>query len=257
MLLPLTDKEREALKRPVVTGDAPDGKRPGARPEDRIPWDRVKTRYDAAREFLKVSLEDLPKDKSFVIVTFGTQAAYLDGVDRLRRATRSNVSKAKRSLDALDPTPPTSEWPNGQLRGETNLHAGMRLAFAVGTKGRGEHYVNAAGLSKGCDTIFLLSDGAPNEDDWPGLIPSSGSGSKEGQKRPTGPTSGPGMAMGSGPYGNAGGYLQSDVWRLNMYRHAEIHCIGIGRANMWLLRTLARIGLGVARQVGEEPRRRR
>ena len=40
--------------------------------------------------------------------------------------------------------------------------------------------------------------------------------------------------------------LVEDVKRLNLFREVEIHCIGIGEANMGLLNQISRIGLGTA-----------
>jgi hypothetical protein len=60
------------------------------------------------------------------------------------------------------------------------------------------------------------------------------------------------MGMVSGPYGWASFYLVGDVWRMNMFRNAEIHCIGIGRASMGLLRQIADCGQGTARAIGKE-----
>jgi len=48
-----------------------------------------------------------------------------------------------------------------------------------------------------------------------------------------------------GPYGYPHmPHLLDDLVRLNLFRHVEIHCVGIGEADMGFLSQIARIGLG-------------
>jgi hypothetical protein len=55
----------------------------------------------------------------------------------------------------------------------------------------------------------------------------------------------------AGPYAYAyDGRLVADVQRMNLFRQVEIHCLGVGDSNAWLLGELARVGAGVAQGVG-------
>jgi hypothetical protein len=71
MLIPLTDAERDTLRRPV-TGSGRRGKK-----RDELPWDRIVTRFDAVREFLKLSLKSLERGTSVAVVGFGNDAQTL------------------------------------------------------------------------------------------------------------------------------------------------------------------------------------
>lgn len=46
-------------------------------------------------------------------------------------------------------------------------------------------------------------------------------------------------------------HLVRDLRRLNLFRHAEIHCIGLGEASESLLREIASVGLGKVRILGK------
>ena len=53
----------------------------------------------------------------------------------------------------------------------------------------------------------------------------------------------------SGPY-RMWDNLLDDVHRLNLFRKAEIHCIGIGEAQISSLRRIAKLGMGKVHSVG-------
>src|SRR5205085_1570862 len=64
------------------------------------------------------------------------------------------------------PAPGDKSRPHGKLRGETNLHGALRLAFRVTTGkplGVGE-YLDLSHTA--CDSVYLLSDGEPSTDDF-------------------------------------------------------------------------------------------
>ncbi len=249
MLEPLTPLEVEKLPKGPVTG-RPQQK---AAESDRwkqaleaVKWDKVKNKFDAAREMLKMSLLMLDEKKSFCVICFGDGAGPLKGTKGIQKATLENIQGVIKVLDGIRPGPKKDGRPHGTLLGMTNMHGGLHRAYKVksGTLvGPGE-YVNPSTFDDGCDTIFLLSDGAPTCDDWPAQDskdPGDRAGDPEtGAKQADSPT-----LNFQGPYRNAH-YVISDVERLNLFRKVEIHCVGMGGAEMGVLQTLAAIGKGVA-----------
>ena len=264
MLARVTDREKKDLGpttgRPKPKDEGESGFVPDA---DDIDWARVITRFDAAREYLRLSLSSLSKEHSFAVVLFGDEARCLDATPKLIRATPGAIRKVLAELNDIEPGPKTDRRPLGQLRGQTNLHAGFRKAFEVTTRGevRGAEYVDPKGMIDGCDTIFVLSDGAPSWDDFgerDSRDPEDQAGDPEtGRTFENVPT-----LLFQGPYARGGlidgpvrvpyELLVRDVRRMNMFRRAEIHCVGIGEANHQLLESLADIGLGQALRVEGE-----
>lgn len=254
MLKKLSGAEIEDIKkRTPVTGpggEKPDPKKPG------LPWDKIKTRFDAAREVLKLSLRELPNDVHFAVVMFGTNARLLNATQRLVPAALGNVAQAINELDNIRPGSPTEDRPEGVLMGDTNMHAGLVRAFRMAADGliSGEdEHVNAKTFFGGCDTIFVLSDGDPNTDDYPGLGPiekNRGSWDAESGKM----TKGDGRDTQytyHGPYAQDM-YLLRDLRRMNLFRKVEINCVGVGESNDSLLVAIARNGLGTVAKVGKD-----
>ncbi len=271
MLTPLTGKEIEDLKKtpaagplprtPVVTGPSKKaangdpkrdpGKQPPAKDDAvaRLPWPLIKTRFDAARAFLKLSLRGLRPGQMFSVVTFGSEAAPLAATPGLRRATSDNVEKAIAELERIVAGPPRSGRPHGTLRGYTNMHGGLHRAFKVRTKGlvKEHEYVDERTFANGADTVFLLSDGEPTWDDWPmrdTLDPDNKPGDPE-----TGAVTAGQKATFYGPYAIAS-WLLDDLRRLNLFRHVEVHCIGLGEYDPRLLEAIAYVGKGRFRRIG-------
>ncbi len=246
MLKKVSDREKQDLG-PVTGVGKKREKGSGALPgEKELDWSRISTRFDVAREYLRQSLESLDKDDLFAVVLFGDEAEPLNATPRLVAASPHNVHAAMAELDKLKAGPPTDRRPDGELRGKTNLHAGLRCAFELTTKGRikGTEYVDPKGLIDGCDTIFLLSDGKPSWQDWTAVDrrdPEDQVGDPEtGARGPDVPT-----LVFQGPYGLfPWDDLLHEARRLNLFRKAEIHCVGIGEADARLLQEIADIGMG-------------
>ncbi|MFQ5844208.1 MAG: hypothetical protein ACE5JG_04390 [Planctomycetota bacterium] len=216
----------------------------------KLRWDKIKNRFDAARELLKASLLLLPEDKRYVVIGFGDAAATIRSTRGLTQATLGNVKRTLHELDSIRPGPKARGRPHGTLRGKTNMHGALHRAFKLRGKGMvGPYeYVHAATWIGGCDTIFLLSDGAPTWDDW------ASPDSKDPEDRAGDPELGAWQDDSSnlifpGPYRRTG-FLIEDVRRLNLFRKVEIHCVGMGEASMHLLRSLASIGRGHALKLG-------
>lgn len=222
--------------------------------ESDLPWHTIRTRFDLAREHLKLSLQRLPEDKHFCVVWFGDGSGTLPSIPGLVRATKANVQKALKDLDAITPEPPAPpKDPFGILKGDTNMHSGLRRAFSLSGKGFVENdaFVDPGPLTEGCDTIFLLSDGSPKVDDWNTLDKDYGEGDvvldqETGAKAMRTPN-----IWYPGPY-SAGPFLCADVARMNTFRRVRIHGIGIGEADRNLLKALADIGQGQVYMVGNE-----
>lgn len=262
MLTPLSEAEKEDLKRGPkrqVTGtDRSEKESEGAAAKEKeepeqedplakLPWDTIKTRFDAAREALILSLESLGKNMDYVVITFGTDAEVLGR--GLVNATDSNKRKTVAALRRMRTLPGDAKRPHGRLKGYTNLHGALLDAYQV-TEDRpmetAEH-VDPRGFVQGVDTIFVLSDGAPSWDDFDCVDvndlemtsgdPESG---HQGKKVPT--------LNFYGPY-IFPRHLLRDLVRMNMFRRVEVNCIGIGEANAALLEAMAKIGDGEFRSI--------
>lgn len=219
--------------------------------ETDIPWFKVETRFDLAREHLKISLQRLSKDKRFSVIWFGTENGTLACTKGMIPATRRNVARAIRELDSIRPGPPNENAPDGTLRGRTNLHGALRRAFSLKAKGAvPEHaYVDPKVIAQGCDTIFVLTDGAPSWDDFAVLDQDYGEGRvvKDTEYGVDAPRTE--QIYYWGPYGRTD-WIVEDVKRMNAFRRAQIHCVGIGEANMGLLEQIARSTMGQVYQFG-------
>jgi hypothetical protein len=256
MLVPLTPQDIEEFERgghDTSVGAADLMKEPVIK----LNWKSIRHRLDAARECLRMSLRELSEDKYFSIVVFGDVAENFKSTNGLVKATKANIKLAERELDSFDPSG-TTVGEKKLLKGKTNMHGGLRMAFRLTDKGAlttDDEYVNAATFDKGADTIFLLTDGIPNWDDYPGKGPiekDRGSGDPESGQREAakGETTHYNYA---GPYSDKTFY-QRDMQRLNLFRKVEIHCIGIGEAHNGWLDATARIGNGKSRKVGKDSR---
>ncbi len=192
-----------------------------------LPWPKIHTRLDLVREALKASLRALDEDQRFAVILFSDAAGPLAFTRKPRRATRENVKRACKAVDAL------------AAGGGTNLHRGLEIGFGMTEGGVSlEHaFVEEAHLLTGLDTIFVLTDGEPNQDSYttpaapvPGRLPPAG-------------------RIGGAFYAQSPNILRA-VERMNLFRRAEIHCIGMGSSARRLLRALAKQGHGEARFLG-------
>lgn len=249
-----------------VTGQKPKKKRELLDESD-LPWDRIKTRWDLAREQLRISLMRLTPDKYFSVVWFGDTSGTFDSCKGMVKASKANVDRVLAEIDAVKPakagevrdeqagtvhtrtgvmmTNEKGEKVAMVLKGYTNMHSGLRRAFSLTDKG--EHsltaYVDAEALTEGCDTIFLLSDGAPTTDDFYKDDKDYGEGNvtsdiEAGTKANRTP-----RLWYPGPYAQDE-WLVEDVRRMNAFRRIRMHCIGLGEANDGLLKRLAEVGHG-------------
>lgn len=231
--------------------------------ESDLPWFKIVTRFDLAREHLKISLQRLSKDRRFSIVWFGTKAGTLKSCPRMIRGTSGNIKKVIKELDSIrvgSPRPP--DHPDGVLRGSTNLHGGLRLAFSLTQrKPIAEHaYTDSRANAQGCDMIFLLSDGAPSIDDFVVKDRDFGEGKVVVHNEYARATKRTPFLWYHGPYvvpvpvyrgeRSAHGWIVEDVRRMNVFRGAQIHCVGIGEANMRLLEQIAAGAMGSTHRFG-------
>ena len=255
MLVPLTAREKAQLHPLSGAGARPEGPAvdgDSARAELAIDWERVHTRFDGARELLKLALRQLHPEQEFAVVLFGTSAETLDATPKLAPVRSRLVRRACDELDAIVPGPPAERRPHGTLRGETNLHGAFRLAYELTTKGRlkGEAHVEDKAFGRGCDTILLLSDGAPNWDDFDasdvnesGVVgdPEAGVTLEERYE----------IAHWYGPFALQG-YLLPDLERYALLRRPAIHAVGLGEADYFLLERIAALGGGKLLRIGQE-----
>ena len=234
--------------------------------EGDLPWHTIRTRWDLAREQLRISLSRLSSDKFFSIVWFGTDAGTLDATKGLVKASKANIKKAMAELDDIE-----AVFKNGKdrLRGETSLHFGLSVAYSLGKKGEQKEpfYVDPKSLTEGCDTVFLLSDGIPNWDGFDVVDQDYGEGQVmsdiergiEAQRTPQIKYQGPYAAFpnvqGRPSAGQLDCWLLRDVKRMNAFRRIRLHCVGLGEANEALLDSLAEIGNGEVFIVGRKKTR--
>ncbi|MHC4512910.1 MAG: vWA domain-containing protein [Planctomycetota bacterium] len=241
-------------------------RKPLAPDESDIPWDEIRTRFDLAREHLKISIQRLPKDKRFCVVWFGTESGMLKSCPGMIPASPGNVQRVIRELDSIVPgAPKKPDAPDGVLRGRTNIHSGLRRAFSLRAKGfAGKHeYVDMKAMAEGCDTIFLLSDGTPSWDDFGIKDKDYKEGrvvrdQEYGEPAPRTP-----FLIYHGPYVHRH-WLEDEVARMNVFRKVPVHCIGIGEADISLLRGIAGSSMGEvflrgakAKKAGAEERKNR
>ncbi|MCK5942508.1 MAG: hypothetical protein KAI24_11095 [Planctomycetes bacterium] len=231
--------------------------------EGDLPWHQIRTRWDLAREQLRISLSRLGDDKYFSIVWFGNDADTIGATKGMVKASKGNIKKAMAELDSIQ-----SEFTDGKdrLRGETSLHQGLEVAFGLTKRGvQGEDaYVGAKPLVEGCDTIFLLSDGTPNWDAFVVVDKNYGEGQTYSdleagiqaaatpQLRYPGPYAGFPQIQGRARPSQVDCWLLRDVRRMNAFRRIRLHCVGLGEANEALLTCLADIGNGEVFIVGKK-----
>ncbi|MEO6598120.1 MAG: hypothetical protein ABIP94_25530 [Planctomycetota bacterium] len=238
----------------AITGPRPKKKKDALLDESDLPWHLIKSRWDLAREQLRISLTRLSPDKHFSIVWFGTDSGTLDSCKGMIKATKANVNRVLAELDSIKTGPPVPVTaPDGVLRGKTNMHSGLRRAFGLAGRGFVDEsaYVDPDALTEGCDTIFLLSDGAPSWDDFNANDKDYGEGhpvidseyGAAGKRQP--------IMTYWGPY-DQDDWLVEDIRRMNAFRRIRMHCIGLGEAKMDLLRRLAEMGHGEVFSVGDK-----
>lgn len=230
-----------------ITGKRPKRKKGFIPTERDLPWALINTRWDLAREQLRISLLRLTDDKYFCVIGFGDEASTLKSCKGMTRATKRNVDRVIKELDSIQPGPVKRDGtaPHGTLRGKTNMHGGLRLAFGMARRGPVEEfaYVDSKALTEGCDTIFLLSDGSPSWDDFwlkaPNYDEESGVKTTEYASKVAPPT----HLNFAGPFEEEYWLIQ-DVERMNAFRRIRMHCVGLGEANMRLMKNLAKMGNG-------------
>lgn len=222
--------------------------------ESDLPWAIIKTRWDLAREQLKISLQRLSGEKYFSIVWFGDSSGSFESTKGMVRATKANVAKAIAELDSIKPDKPDPvKAPDGVLRGKTNMHSGLRRAFGLAGKGTVEEaaYVDPNTLKEGCDTIFLLSDGSPSWDDFEVRDKDYGEDQVVVDTEYGAAAARTEMLIYHGPYVDKHAiWLTDDVARMNLFRRTRIHCIGFGEADMQLLDRIAKSCGGQVYSVG-------
>ncbi len=247
-----------------LTGPRQKRKKGAVLDESDLPWHAIQTRWDLARENLRISLSRLTPDKEFCVVWFGSEAGTLDACKGMVKATRGAIDRVVAELDGVKarttPKDQNEEMPpRGKLRGDTNLHGGLRLAFALHGKGFASTaaYVDPQALAEGCDTILLLSDGDPSVDDFvqqdknydEGRSVKSFERGEEAARQPLSTYPGPFVSQGIPQCPT----IVADVRRMNAFRRVRLHAVGLGEANMELLQRLAAIGNGEALRVGAKP----
>ena len=314
MLNPLTDEDKDAIRNPITQGKR-DKKKHGDDGYE-INWDRVRTRFDAAREHVKWTLSRLGKDKQVAVVLFGDKAEPLPFTRGFIDCSKTAIKKIYAALDSVRAGEPAENMkekrPYGVLKGDTNYYDALLTAFRTGRSGiinsPREHW-DLKLIEDGADSIFLLSDGSPITDGFSGQTPNieyeydtySLSDNKQGEgewieipghdaiperevevrdpetgivtkrKIPGSPAVPPRKMWKQkihikdeyqythniGPYANQNAssvFFRSpamvnflaELDRMNLVRRVQIHCVGIGEAQMGWLKPIAEHGRGQA-----------
>jgi hypothetical protein len=268
MLQPLTPRELAELQPRTGAGQAtPDGKGPGRADaaERAVDWSKVQNRFDAARELLKLALRRLQPDQRFTVILFGSQAEFLAASFGLVAASPANIEKVCTEIDAIRAVRSRNpERPHGELRGSTNMHGGMLLAFRAGdakkSRSKTERPNPRSKVTKiapepawqplderGVDTIYLFSDGDPSGDNWNGVDTNDSDVSVDPESGAKYASTGHGFYP--GPF-SWPPYLVPDLRRLNLLQRASIHTIGMGEVDFQLLERIAADGRGVCIKIG-------
>lgn len=261
MLAPLTERELGELKERAGR-QQPSGSR-ARKARERLDWERIRTRFDAAREFLKLSLGELTDDAAFAVVRFGDAAELLRSTPKLVAAKPKTVARACAELDRIEPQPQEGSGRLG-LFGNTNLHAAIRLAFAVSRKGVLDPEACARPSCPRdalAEAIFVLSDGAPTRDDftgkgpeedvdaagsWDEVDPETGKVTRHGPRE-----AGKGRQTHLGPYQDLE-YFRPDLERLELFRWTAVHVVGIGECDRYWGQALTELGEGELQIIGSD-----
>jgi hypothetical protein len=170
------------------------------------------------------------------------------------KVTDKRIEAVITELDAIKPGKPVEGRSQGTLKGMTNMHGGLHRAYKLKSSGlvKDYEYVDWLTFQQGADTIFLLSDGKQSWSDWD-CIDKTDAKDQAGD-----PETGEDITGGDypelhfyGPYVD-GRHMLEDLIRLNLFRKAEIHCIGLGEADADTLRAISNIGNGQTRIVGKK-----
>lgn len=269
MLTPLTPRELADLQPRTGAGASKpaDGAKGPARAdaaERAVDWSKVKNRFDASRELLELALRRLQPDQRFTVILFGSKAGYLAATEGLVPATKANIDKVCAEIDAIKSRPSRNpDRPYGELRGSTNLHGGMLLAFRAGEARKSRATPSKPKAKpgtiepepdwvpfdeRGVDTVYLLSDGAPSADNWDGADTNDGTTVGDPETRGVKEYSGPVIYY--GPFSQPP-YLVPELQRLNLLQRASIHAIGLGEADFELLERIAAVGRGACIKIGQ------
>lgn len=272
MLLPLSPEEKETLRRPVTGLSKRERKK---RKRMQIPWDRVHTRFDVVREYLKISLRSLNRRMSYAVIGFGSQARALGTTPKMTPAQPKFLLATLAELDKIKAGGTSATRKHGTLRGMTNLHAALRLGFQLTARGvikTDDEHLHPDAFAGGCDTIFLLSDGTPTQWDFHGRgplrdvpgyevkarkykykykDPETGEETEREVNQParTVPPRKIQQSM-QGPYQNQA-HFRSDLERLNLFRKVQIHVVGVGEYSKTWLDLVKDAGLGKLRLIGK------
>lgn len=233
----MADPVDPAMRRRMEALVTPDPTRPEQGPQRRpLPWDRIRTKLDLAREELKRCIDELPEDAHIALVSYATNPTPHNPY-QLRRAEPRVKNDISRILDGLRPgTTADTAF--------TNIYGALVEAFKYSLDGdRRNGVITGDVLPQGATAICFLTDGYPTWSDDSDL---------NGNKRPDADElTGPGMTgAGKGPHVQANTIIRS-IDTLNAHRSAQIHTIGIGEHHRILMSTLAARSTGTYRNLTE------
>ena len=224
------EEEEEEKKKPAVTGKGKEKEKEKEEKKPRkMPWGKIRNRLDLAKEALKMSVLDLDPEMKFAVVMFANRVRTLKATPKLIDASEANIKKVVKEIDNIG---------LGIIgNGETEMHPGLRMAFRVNEKTMVKEHTqdtDAAAVLQGGNVFYVLSDGAPTNDDF----------TTAAEKSPRG------NLQRGGPYLNLETFRR-DLERLTFHRKPEMHCIGIAISRREWLEAIAQIGMGNVKFMGK------
>ncbi|NUO16740.1 MAG: hypothetical protein HUU03_09895 [Planctomycetaceae bacterium] len=206
-------------------GDSKKDEKPEPDPPD---YSKVKTKLDLAKVELIYTLKQLDREFLFNVVIYDTQHGLLiQGVKNLVPATDENKNRFIKAVEALN-------W-----RQLTNIHGGLMDSFSITERGfhdwkKMDPAWHDECMQLGVETVYFLTDGFPTVSDDSSDINDVG---KIGPNGPIGP------AVGNGKMCKPQNIV-NEIKRVNTFRKAVIHTVGIGPHDGGLLRALSELSGG-------------
>lgn len=232
MLEEITPEDREKITKDEGETTGGNRKKEGEGDEDEkeekkremppLNWDEIKTKLDLAKAELKRTLTFMQGQNFLInIVTYSTESGLIDEERTgMVATTEGNVADFHTLINNLECT------------AKTNIHGalmdGLRITKSSTLDEEADVGLDREALLHGADSIFFLTDGWSNFDDFSDL--------NEQQEDPRWP--GTTHKIGKGPY-CLGPDILVHFTRLNKFRKVIVNTIGIGNHDRELMASLA------------------
>jgi hypothetical protein len=126
-----------------------------------LPWDRIDTKMDLAKEELKRVINTLPEDTYFNVIYYNIEVVAIE--KKLVPASASNKKKMIKKIDSLDAEAGTDAFFDALTEATAYTRGGKIDA--------GSAVFTDDGKKEGNDVIFFLTDGSPTIDSGATIMP--------------------------------------------------------------------------------------